>query len=109
MSEEILRELLAIFAEDDIHEETEVNVDGKILNISLVKEDNDITLKLSYKEDEFENYINSLDQDIFVEACEKFEDLTGEHLDNDVDHDTFKSVVNQVISSKIEELKKQLG
>jgi hypothetical protein len=53
--------------------------------------------------------VNSLDQDIFVEACEKFEDLTGEHLDNDVDHDTFKSVVNQVISAKIEELKKQLG
>ena len=108
MNEEILKELLAIFAEGDIHEETQVNIDGKILDLSLVKEGNDITLKLSYKEDEFEKYINGLDQDVFVEACEKFEELTGERLSNDVDHDMFKAVVNEIIKEKINNLKKLL-
>lgn len=109
MNEEILRDLLTIFTQDDVHEETEFSIDGKTLNLNLDKEGNEIVLKLSFKEDEFEKYINELDQDIFVEACENFEDLTGEHLSNDVDHDLFKSVVNEVIRKKIDSLKKFLG
>jgi len=108
MNDEILKQLLAIFAEDDLHEETEFTDNGNTLNVSLVKEGNDITLKLSLKEDEFEKYINELDQDIFIEACERFEELTGEHLSNDVDHNLFKSVVNEVVKNKINELQKLL-
>jgi len=108
MNEEILKQLIAIFAMEDVNEETEVIVDGKLLNIKLKKEGNDISLNLSYKEDEFENYINSLDEDIFIEACERFEDLTGEQLNNNIDHDTFKEVVHTVASERIEDLKKLL-
>jgi len=108
MNEEILKQLIAIFAMEDVNEETEVIVDGKLLNIKLKKEGNDISLNLSYKEDEFENYINSLDEDIFIEACERFEDLTGEQLNNNIDHDTFKAVVHTVASERIEDLKKLL-
>lgn len=108
MNEQILNELLPFFASEAINEETEVNIDGNILNISVIKEEgeNKITLTVEYKEDDFKKYVDSLDEDIFIEACEKFEELTGIHLSNDVDKDVFKEVVNQVIKNRIKNLEK---
>lgn len=110
MYEEILTELLPFFAGGSIQEEQEVNLDGNILKISINKGENEnkITLIVEYKEDEFHKYIDSLDEDIFVEACEKFEDLTGQHLSDDVDAELFKEVVRNVVAQRISNLKKFL-
>lgn len=109
MNEELLKELLSVFEQDDMHEETEFNIDGKTFNLVLDKEGNDITMKLSLTEDEFEKYINELDQDVFIEACENFEKMTGVQLSNDVEPEMFKGVVNEVIKNKINNLKKFLA
>jgi hypothetical protein len=110
MYEEILTELLPFFAGGSIQEEQEVNLDGDILKVSINKGENEnkITLTVEYIEDEFRKYIDSLDEDIFIEACEKFEDLTGQHLSDDVDTDLFKEVVRNVIAQRIDNLKKFL-
>ena len=50
------------------------------------------------------NWLN--DEDIFIESCEKFEQLTGVQLGDDVDKDLFKEVVNQIVTNKINKLKK---
>lgn len=109
MNEELLKELLSVFEQEDMHEETEFNIDDKTFNLVLDKEGNDITMKLSLTEDEFEKYINELDQDVFVEACENFEKMTGVQLSNDVEPEMFKGVVNEVIKNKINNLKKFLA
>ena len=107
MNEELLTELLPIFANGEIHEEQEVNIDGDILKVSINKEEdeNKITLVVEYKEDEFQKYIDSLDEDIFIEACEQFENKTGIPLNDDVDKDLFKEVVRQVIAERINKLR----
>lgn len=108
MNEQILTELLPFFASEEINEKTEVNLDGNILTIELIKkeDENKITLTVEYEEDEFKKFVDSLDEDIFIESCEKFEELTGTPLSNDVDKDTFKEVVKNVVKNRINNLKK---
>jgi hypothetical protein len=106
MNEDILKELLSIFAGEDVQEETEVNINGNELKLFLKKEGNDIILRLSLQEDEFKKFVNSLDEDIFIEACERYKEITGADLSDNVDEDSFKAVVNQVIKGKISRLQK---
>lgn len=110
MYEEILTELLPFFASGSIQEEQEINLDGDILKVSINKGENEnkITLVVEYKEDEFQKYVDSLDEDIFVEACERFEEITGEHLSNETDHDLFKEVVRRVVAERIKKLQNLL-
>ena len=108
MNEEILNELLPFFASDAINEEVELNLDGNVFKLSIIKKEgeNKIVLTVEYEEDEFKKYVDSLDEDIFIESCEKFEQLTGVQLGDDVDKDLFKEVVNQIVTNKINKLKK---
>ena len=108
MYEELLTQLLPVFIESgEINEETEVDIDGNILKITINKEEdeNKIVMTVEYKEDEFKKYVDSLDEDIFIEACEKFESKTGIPLNDDVDKDLFKEVVRQIIAEKINKLR----
>lgn len=108
MYEELLTQLLPIFIDsEEVNEETEVDIDGNILKITINKEEgeNKITMTVEYKEDEFKKYIDSLDEDIFIEACEQFENKTGIPLNDDVDKDLFKEVVRQVIAERINKLR----
>ena len=108
MNEEILNELLPFFASDAINEEVELDLDGNVFKLSVIKKEgeNKIVLTVEYEEDEFKKYVDSLDEDIFIESCEKFEQLTGVQLSDDVDKDLFKEVVNQIVTNKINKLKK---
>lgn len=110
MYKELLTEILPYFAADDLNEETEVNIDGDTLRLSVNKEDNKIILTVEYvQEDKFEKWVKSLDQDVFIEACERFQEFTGNKLTDEVDHNVFKEVVNTIIKEKICTLQKQLG
>ena len=105
--EELFNKLNEILNHDSLHEEYEIEVDGNIFNITANKAEgeNKINIVVELKEDKFKKYINSLDENIFVEACEKFKEYTGEQLTDEVDQDLFKSVVQRVISEKIDRLK----
>ncbi len=105
--EELFNELNEILNQDSLHEEYEIEVDGNIFNITADKAENEnkINIVVELKEDKFKKYINSLDENIFVEVCEKFKEYTGEQLTDEVDQDLFKSVVQRVISEKIDRLK----
>lgn len=104
MYEEIYKELINIFNESSMHEEYVID-NNIFITADKAENENKINIVIEYKKDDFEEYIDSLDEDIFVEACSKFEDITGEQLSNDTDPDKFKSVVNKVIQQKIENLK----
>ena len=110
MDKELLMELLPFFTMGEVNEELEANIDGSILKVSVIKkeDENKITMTLDFEQnenDEFKEYIDSLDEDIFIEACEQFEDLTGQHLSDEVNPELFKSVVKRVIENKINKLK----
>ena len=105
MEEELIKQLVSIFNEEDCEEESTFELDGNVLIMKLVKEGNKVNLSLEWKEDEFKKYVNSLDEDIFLEACEKFEELTGKPLSDNTNPEQFKAVVKQLISSKIDRLK----
>lgn len=113
MEEELLKQILPFFDMDGIDEELEANIDGNILKVSVMKkeDENKIVMTIEFEEDkdkEFKEYIDSLDEDIFVEACEQFEELTGQHLSDEVEPELFKKVVNRVVEDRIEKLKELL-
>ena len=106
----LIKQLMMI---DQLHEEYKDN------NISYVidanKEGNILHVTISLQEDtrkeEFENWCESIDDNIFVEACEKFEELTGKTLHEAAEeklYDEFKIVVKELIKSKIESLQSLL-
>lgn len=82
--------------------------------ITTIKKGNLVTYSIKYHNpaDAFEKYVNSLDDDIFVKACEMYEKLTGQSLNNldkliksnkltDNDIKSFKNVVDEVVLDDI--------
>lgn len=108
MNEELLTELLPIFASGQVSEEEEIDLDGSILKVSINKKENEnkVVMVVEYIEDDFKKWVNSLDEDIFIEACEKFEEITGKPLSDDTEESDFRAVVSKVIQDKISNLKK---
>lgn len=82
--------------------------------ITTIKKGNLVTYSIKYHNptDAFEKYVKSLDDDIFVKACEMYEKLTGQSLNNldkliksnkltDNDIKSFKNVVDEVVLDDI--------
>ena len=82
--------------------------------ITTIKKRNLVTYSIKYHNpaDAFEKYVKSLDDDIFVKACEMYEKLTGQSLNNldkliksnkltDNDIKSFKNVVDEVVLDDI--------
>ena len=82
--------------------------------ITTIKKGNLVTYSIKYHNptDAFEKYVKSLDDDIFVKACEMYEKLTGQSLNNldkliksnkltDNDIKFFKNVVDEVVLDDI--------
>lgn len=115
LTTKFLEALLPIFEQDTVEEQRELIYDGHHFDASLEKtEDDTLTITIKYNKEEsakdkFEKWCESIDDDIFVEACEKFEELTGKSL-NEADesklYHLFQTVVQQVVSAKIDKLKK---
>ena len=80
------------------------------IKVNLERNNNNFTLVIKGKLDnEFEDWCNQLDDDIFIEACERFEDETGVSLQEMSEHpdiELFKNVVAKVCKDKINILSK---
>ena len=75
------------------------------ITVNLDQEDNDhfsITIH-GIVDNDFEKWCNSLDDDLFVEACEQYEDITGMPLSEE-NPELFKKVVSDICRQKIDEL-----
>lgn len=79
------------------------------VNVQVEADDESFKITISgnfevQKEKEFKNWCQTLDDDLFVEACERFESLTGIALKDVEDYDMFKQVVKQIAQEKIQKL-----
>ena len=111
LTKRFLELLLPVFAQDTVEESNEIVYDQHHFNATLKKsEDDTLTITIKYnKEDslkeQFTKWCETIDDDIFVEACEKFEELTGKSLkeaDEAKLYDLFQSVVLQIVRNKID-------
>lgn len=116
LTKKFLEQLLPAFAQEVTEEETELIYNGHHFDATLLKnEDNELVIKIKYKEeetkkDQFEKWCSQVDDDIFVEACEKFEELTGktlESVEEEKSYDTFKAVVREIVKQRINSLSKR--
>ena len=87
----------------------EYGIDAKEVEIKLSQDNDSFTLTIKGKAnlDDFKEYLEDLDDDLFQEACERFEEETGITL-NDFAHninpDLFKKVVSNLCQEKIDNL-----
>lgn len=93
---------------DQLLKEYNLNVDGDI-SVEISKEDNtfSINIKGTVKDNEFENYLKQMDDELFQEICERFEEETGITLNdfaNDINPSLFKKVANKICREKIQNL-----
>ena len=89
----------------------EYGIEAKEVEIELSQDNDSFTLTIKGKADldDFKEYLDDLNDDLFQEACERFEDETGITL-NDFAHninpDLFKQVVSQICQEKVDNLSK---
>ena len=86
------------------------------LNINLEADSNSISIQISYENelDKFQNFLNSLEDDLFVEVCE-YLDSDTKKIDEALNSGNiekiywgismFNNALNIVINNKIEKLK----
>lgn len=85
-------------------------------DIKTVQEDNKIIITITEKDyqPEFEAYLKTLDDDIFIEACESYMRLTGQDLSK-IKTITpklikdFKRIVSDVVLNKINAMRTKYG
>lgn len=116
LTQKFLEQLLPVFGQEELLEETELVYDGHCFDAKLDKnEEDELTIVIKYKREEslrkkFEEWCNTVDDDIFIEACERFKDITGytlEEAEEEELYDDFHAVVKEVVKSKIESLSKK--
>lgn len=89
---------------------------GDNYKVSASQENNKLTIIIEeedYRTD-FENYLKTLDDDIFVEACAQYEKRTGQSLSKIKDItpqliNNFKSLVRLVAQMKVDALADKYG
>ena len=113
LTKQFLEQVLPAFSQDTAKEDTEMIYGEHHFDASLKKTKDDVlTITIKYKKEEsleaqFEQWCKQIDDDIFVEACERFEAITGMALTDIVDkklYDSFKSVVKQIVKEKVDRL-----
>ena len=119
LTKEFLEKLIPVFTQELVSEETELNYEEHHFDAKLDKnEDDELTIVIKYRReeslrDQFMKWCEQVDDDIFIKACEQFEELTGRPLsevEEEELYDLFKTVVQEIVKSKIEDLhKKYLG
>lgn len=95
---------------DQILTEYQLETDGEV-SVEVTTEDNtfDIHISGKLKDNDFEEYLKEMDDELFQEICERFEDETGITL-NDFAHEVnpnlFKQVASKICKEKIQNLTK---
>lgn len=85
-------------------------------NVEVKQENNKLIIEIAEKDyqGQFEEYLKTLDDDIFTAACEYYTHVTGQDLSK-IKTITpelitkFKSVVRKVVNDKISKLKTKYG
>lgn len=102
MNEKITQLVKEILAEYNLKVEDEVVVEIKQTEDDAFQIIINGTLK-----NEFKTWCEKLDDDIFVEACERFEDETGislQRMEENLDTELFKQVVAKICKERINKL-----
>lgn len=117
LTKEFLEKLIPVFEQESVSEETELVYDGHHFDAELDKnEDDKLVIIIRYNREEslrskFEEWCDTLDDELFLEACEKFEEITGTALKDVNDEDSysdFQKVVKEIVKNKIENLQRYL-
>lgn len=99
----------------EILKQYDLEIEGDILvNLTAENDEFQITINGTIKDlkrSQFEEWCNKLDEDIFLETCDKYESLTGKSLkdaDDDNDYESFVKVAQHIIKDKIKRLEQYL-
>ena len=112
LTDEIVKQLLAI-DEFDSFEESQ---DTEDYSISLRKEDNKTIIEIEKKKDsDLRTFINKLNDDLFIKACNKVEEYTGKSLNvwnqnysEESILNMFKNVTSRLLEDESESLQKNI-
>lgn len=116
LTQKFLEQLFPLFDKEVATEQTELVYDGHHFDAKLDKnEEDELTIIIKYNREnslrhKFEEWCNTVDDDIFIEACQRFQDITGytlEEAEEEELYDDFQSVVREVVKGKIESLSKK--
>ena len=117
INENTIKQLATAFEFDVFNEKQQVTIDNVTYEVDFKKKENKLDVTLTkIKEDKLRQFINSLDDDLFQEACANIERLTGKTLKewntnytSDEVYEMFKDVVETVLDEKRVEFEKQLN
>lgn len=117
INENTIKQLATAFEFDVFNEKQQVTIDDVTYEVDFKKKENKLDVTLTkIKEDKLRQFINSLDDDLFQEACASVERLTGKtlkewnaNLGSDEVYEMFKDVVETVLAEKKREFEKQLS
>ena len=117
INENTIKQLATAFEFDVFNEKQQVTIDDVTYEVDFKKKENKLDVTLTkIKEDKLRQFINSLDDDLFQEACASVERLTGKTLKewnansgSDEVYEMFKDVVETVLAEKKMEFEKQLS
>ena len=117
INSKILKHFVTAFDFKTLTENNTHSEDGVTYSADLVKKDDTITITIKKKEDDskLKKFVDSLDDELFQEACANVEKLTGRTLkdwaDNssmDENYKMFKDVVSCILKDRKNSISKQL-
>ena len=118
INENTIKQLATAFEFDVFNEKQQVTIDDVTYEVDFKKKENklDVTLIKIKEDNKLRQFINSLDDNLFQEACANIERLTGKTLkewntnySSDEVYEMFKDVVETVLAEKKKEFEKQLS
>ena len=118
INENTIKQLATAFEFDVFNEKQQVTIDDVTYEVDFKKKENklEVTLIKIKEDNKIRQFINSLDDDLFQEACANIERLTGKTLkewntnySSDEVYEMFKDVVETVLAEKRVEFEKQLS
>jgi len=106
---ELIKAVIALL-KLNLEEHTSVNDNGTEYSVDLIVKDNKLDLHIEKREDEFENWVKTLDDELFQNALEKtveaFDvDTVSEIEDKEELKNVFKNMVSKIATERIEQLK----
>lgn len=118
INENTIKQLATAFEFDVFNEKQQVTIDDVTYEVDFKKKENklDVTLIKIKEDNKIRQFINSLDDNLFLEACANIERLTGKTLkewntnySSDEVYEMFKDVVETVLAEKKRDFEKQLS
>ena len=118
INENTIKQLATAFEFDVFNEKQQVTIDNVTYEVDFKKKENklDVTLIKIKEDNKLRQFINSLDDNLFQEACANIERLTGKTLkewntnySSDEVYEMFKDVVETVLAEKKRDFEKQLS